>query len=129
MRIGQAAAGWSPPPSRGRSGGGFQSEKSPAFQVVHASQSPPPQPSPSRGEGACRGVHGLLATCITPLRGRDRIRASRAAWRIWGVRDEQMAETTEKAAATFTPDWCFQEPVDWRDTDLDEKTLLEWFHL
>src|SRR5437879_1428937 len=40
-----------------------------------------------------------------------------------------MAETTEKAAAAFTPDWCFQEPVDWRDTDLDEKTLLEWFHL
>ena len=30
---------------------------------------------------------------------------------------------------TFAPDWRFQEPVDWRDTDLDEKTLLEWFHL
>jgi len=30
---------------------------------------------------------------------------------------------------TFTPEWRFQEPVDWRDTDLDEKTLLEWFHL
>src|SRR5262249_43227571 len=30
---------------------------------------------------------------------------------------------------TFAPEWRFQEPVDWRDTDLDEKTLLEWFHL
>jgi 2-oxoisovalerate dehydrogenase E1 component len=29
----------------------------------------------------------------------------------------------------FDPDWRFQEPVDWRDTDLDEKTLLEWFRL
>jgi 2-oxoisovalerate dehydrogenase E1 component len=29
----------------------------------------------------------------------------------------------------FAPEWRFQEPVDWRDTDLDEKTLLEWFHL
>jgi 2-oxoisovalerate dehydrogenase E1 component len=29
----------------------------------------------------------------------------------------------------WNPEWRFQEPVDWRDTDLDEKTLLEWFHL
>ncbi|HEX6489159.1 MAG TPA: thiamine pyrophosphate-dependent enzyme [Candidatus Dormibacteraeota bacterium] len=28
----------------------------------------------------------------------------------------------------FTPDWHYQDPVDWRDTDLDEKTLKEWFH-
>ena len=28
----------------------------------------------------------------------------------------------------FSPEWHFQEPVDWRDTDLDEKTLREWFH-
>jgi 2-oxoisovalerate dehydrogenase E1 component len=29
----------------------------------------------------------------------------------------------------WKPEWRFQEPVDWRDTDLDERTLLEWFHL
>ena len=29
----------------------------------------------------------------------------------------------------FAADWHFQEPVHWRDTDLDEKTLLEWFRL
>ena len=34
-----------------------------------------------------------------------------------------------KVKEAFTPDWRFQEPVDWRDTDLDEATLLEWFHL
>jgi len=41
-----------------------------------------------------------------------------------------MAETKAELAKkqTFTPDWRFQEPVDWRDTDLDEKTLLEWFY-
>ena len=30
---------------------------------------------------------------------------------------------------TFEPDWRFQEPVDWRDTDIDEATLLEWFRM
>jgi 2-oxoisovalerate dehydrogenase E1 component len=40
-----------------------------------------------------------------------------------------MAETKVARARSFDPDWRFQEPVDWRDTDLDEKTLLEWFHL
>src|SRR5499427_7924293 len=41
-----------------------------------------------------------------------------------------MAETKAELAKkqTFTPDWRFQEPVDWRDTDLDEQTLLEWFN-
>jgi 2-oxoisovalerate dehydrogenase E1 component len=38
-------------------------------------------------------------------------------------------ETAERAGAAFTPDWRYQEPVDWRDTDLDEATLLEWFNL
>jgi 2-oxoisovalerate dehydrogenase E1 component len=28
----------------------------------------------------------------------------------------------------FNPDWHFQEAVEWRETDLDEKTLKEWFH-
>ena len=41
----------------------------------------------------------------------------------------EIKEKVEKVKQTFTPDWRFQEPVDWRDTDLDEKTLLEWFHL
>jgi len=42
-----------------------------------------------------------------------------------------MAETKAQVAKrkAFHPDWRFQEPVDWRDTDLDEQTLLEWFHL
>ncbi|HZV52634.1 MAG TPA: thiamine pyrophosphate-dependent enzyme, partial [Candidatus Dormibacteraeota bacterium] len=29
----------------------------------------------------------------------------------------------------FVADWHFQEPVDWRDTDVDEHTLLEWFYI
>ncbi len=28
----------------------------------------------------------------------------------------------------FKPEWRFQKPVAWRDTDLDEKTLKEWFY-
>jgi 2-oxoisovalerate dehydrogenase E1 component len=42
-----------------------------------------------------------------------------------------MADTKAEVAKrrSFEPDWRFQEPVHWRDTDLDEKTLLEWFHL
>jgi 2-oxoisovalerate dehydrogenase E1 component len=40
-----------------------------------------------------------------------------------------MADTEQRTKAAFTPDWRFQEPVEWRDTDLDEKTLLEWFRL
>src|ERR1700686_1624808 len=28
----------------------------------------------------------------------------------------------------FKPEWRFQEPIAWRDTDLDEKTLREWFN-
>jgi 2-oxoisovalerate dehydrogenase E1 component len=39
-----------------------------------------------------------------------------------------MAETIAKEQG-FVADWRFQEPVDWRDTDLDEQTLVEWFHL
>jgi 2-oxoisovalerate dehydrogenase E1 component len=34
-------------------------------------------------------------------------------------------KTQEKIA--FAPDWRYQEPVDWRDTDLDEETLRDWF--
>ena len=39
-----------------------------------------------------------------------------------------MADTKEAAAGKFVGDWRFQDPVDWRDTDLDEQTLLEWFN-
>ena len=45
-----------------------------------------------------------------------------------------MATTKSRETATkapgpeFKPDWRFQEPVAWRDTDLDEKTLKEWFN-
>src|ERR1700740_1991005 len=38
-----------------------------------------------------------------------------------------MAQTATKKGEAFSPDWRFQEPVDWRDTDVDEKTLREWF--
>ncbi len=39
-----------------------------------------------------------------------------------------MAQTFKTKGPTFDPEWRFQEPVAWRDTDLDEKTLKEWFH-
>jgi len=35
-------------------------------------------------------------------------------------------KTQEKLA--FSPDWHYQEPVDWRDTDIDEETLRHWFY-
>src|SRR5436305_13884605 len=38
-----------------------------------------------------------------------------------------MAQTTQTKDPSFSPDWRFQEPVAWRDTDIDEKTLKEWF--
>src|SRR5215469_8599612 len=39
-----------------------------------------------------------------------------------------MAQTTETREHSFTPDWQYQEPIAWRDTDLDENILTEWFH-
>ena len=39
-----------------------------------------------------------------------------------------MAQTTQTKDPSFSPDWRFQEPVAWRDTDLDENILTEWFH-
>jgi 2-oxoisovalerate dehydrogenase E1 component len=38
-----------------------------------------------------------------------------------------MAQTVKTKGEAFTPEWRFQEPVDWRDTDVDEKTLKDWF--
>ena len=38
-----------------------------------------------------------------------------------------MAQITRTKGPSFSPDWHYQEPVAWRDTDLDEKTLKEWF--
>jgi 2-oxoisovalerate dehydrogenase E1 component len=38
-----------------------------------------------------------------------------------------MAQTVKTKGPAFSPDWRLQEPVAWRDTDLDEKTLKEWF--
>src|SRR5437899_1579578 len=38
-----------------------------------------------------------------------------------------MAQITKTKGPSFSPDWRFQEPVAWRDTELDEKTLKEWF--
>jgi 2-oxoisovalerate dehydrogenase E1 component len=40
-----------------------------------------------------------------------------------------MAETKQETKRDFKPEWHFQEPVDWRDTDLDEDVLKQWFHL
>lgn len=43
-----------------------------------------------------------------------------------------MAETKEakqKPRRGFSADWHFQEAIDWRDTDIDEQTLKEWFRL
>jgi 2-oxoisovalerate dehydrogenase E1 component len=39
-----------------------------------------------------------------------------------------MAQTVKTKGSAFSPEWRFQEPVDWRDTDIDEKTLKEWFN-
>src|SRR5437660_1749845 len=39
-----------------------------------------------------------------------------------------MAQKTQTKGRSFSPDWHFQEPVAWRDTDLDENILTEWFH-
>src|SRR5207302_5604839 len=38
-----------------------------------------------------------------------------------------VAQITKTKDPSFSPDWRFQEPVAWRDTDIDEKTLKEWF--
>src|SRR5438445_3943625 len=40
-----------------------------------------------------------------------------------------MADTKQRTETDFNPEWHFQEPIDWRDTDLDEDTLKQWFHL
>ncbi|HKV87113.1 MAG TPA: thiamine pyrophosphate-dependent enzyme [Candidatus Dormibacteraeota bacterium] len=38
-----------------------------------------------------------------------------------------MAQTVKTKGPSFTPEWRLQEPIAWRDTDLDEKTLKTWF--
>ncbi len=40
-----------------------------------------------------------------------------------------MAQTKERRGSEFKGDWHFQGPVAWRDTDLDEDVLKEWFYL
>src|SRR6266567_2651142 len=37
-------------------------------------------------------------------------------------------EQAKQEEPEFKPEWRFQQPVAWRDTDLDEKTLKEWFY-
>src|ERR1700694_5041691 len=39
-----------------------------------------------------------------------------------------MAQTVKTKGPTFSPDWRYQEPIAWRDTALDEKTLQQWFN-
>jgi 2-oxoisovalerate dehydrogenase E1 component len=40
-----------------------------------------------------------------------------------------MAQTTRtREEHSFSPEWHFQDPVPWRDTDVDENILTEWFH-
>jgi 2-oxoisovalerate dehydrogenase E1 component len=39
-----------------------------------------------------------------------------------------MAQITKTRGQSFSPDWRYQDPIAWRDTDLDEKVLREWFH-
>ncbi|HEX7262583.1 MAG TPA: thiamine pyrophosphate-dependent enzyme [Candidatus Dormibacteraeota bacterium] len=36
--------------------------------------------------------------------------------------------TAKEGDPEFRPQWRFQEAVPWRDTDIDEKTLEEWFY-
>jgi 2-oxoisovalerate dehydrogenase E1 component len=40
-----------------------------------------------------------------------------------------MADTKQESKIAFKPEWHLQDPIDWRDTDLDEDTLKQWFHL
>jgi 2-oxoisovalerate dehydrogenase E1 component len=39
-----------------------------------------------------------------------------------------MAQITKTRGPAFSPEWRYQDPIAWRDTDLDEKVLREWFH-
>jgi 2-oxoisovalerate dehydrogenase E1 component len=39
-----------------------------------------------------------------------------------------VAQITKTKGPSFSPEWRFQEAIAWRDTDLDEKTLRDWFH-
>jgi 2-oxoisovalerate dehydrogenase E1 component len=39
-----------------------------------------------------------------------------------------VASTVKTKGPAFSPEWHFHEPVAWRDTDLDEKTLRVWFN-
>ncbi len=39
-----------------------------------------------------------------------------------------MAQSVKTKGSAFSPEWRFQEAVDWRDTDIDEKTLKDWFN-
>ncbi|HEV2217424.1 MAG TPA: dehydrogenase E1 component subunit alpha/beta [Candidatus Dormibacteraeota bacterium] len=39
-----------------------------------------------------------------------------------------MAQTVKTKGSEFAPDWHFQQAVDWRDTDIDEATLKQWFN-
>jgi 2-oxoisovalerate dehydrogenase E1 component len=39
-----------------------------------------------------------------------------------------MAQTVKTKGPTFSPEWRYQEPVAWRDTDLDENVLKTWFN-
>jgi 2-oxoisovalerate dehydrogenase E1 component len=39
-----------------------------------------------------------------------------------------MAQTVKTKGPTFSPDWRYQEPIAWRDTDLDENVLKTWFN-
>src|SRR5256712_11907856 len=39
-----------------------------------------------------------------------------------------MAQTVKTKGSEFAPDWRFQQRVDWRDTDIDEAALKQWFN-
>jgi len=39
-----------------------------------------------------------------------------------------VVQSVKTKGSEFTPDWRFQQAVDWRDTDLDEPTLKQWFN-
>jgi 2-oxoisovalerate dehydrogenase E1 component len=43
------------------------------------------------------------------------------------VKTKEKEEEKAKEKANFSPEWHYQEPIDWRDTDLDEDTLRDWF--
>jgi 2-oxoisovalerate dehydrogenase E1 component len=43
-------------------------------------------------------------------------------------REQPLKQASKQEEPEFKPEWRFQEALAWRDTDIDEKTLKQWFY-